>query len=100
MAPKGNSNLKEIQRRSSNKDIALLAQEVGFLVERLEEFKYQTTQDFAEIKNNTSGMYATKVTTDDHEKRIARIERMTLYVLGFVFMAFLSALIGLVIVRP
>lgn len=89
--------LKNIQKNSNNKDIALLAQEVGFLVEKFEDFKNQTAENFDEVKSNTSGNYGSLSTQVDHEKRITRLEKVLLGGLIFVFIAVATAVLGSVI---
>lgn len=90
------NELRKIQKNSDNKDLALLAQEVGFLVERFDDFKKETAKDFQEVKDNTSGTYGSKTIQDDHGRRINRIEKAALGVLIFVFLAFGTAVVGLV----
>lgn len=97
MSNKG--ELDEISQTSRNKDVALLAQEMGFLVEQLNDFRTQTKDDFRELRNNTSGMYAPKTTVEDHEKRIARLEKAALWILGSTFAVVFLAVLGLVIIK-
>lgn len=72
---------------------------MGFLVIRFDEFKTNVMTEFKVIKDNASSSYVLKATADDHEKRLSRVEKALLGVLTFVFMAFLSAVVGLVITK-
>lgn len=96
-------DLERIEKSSNNKNLALLAQEMRFIHTEFSDFKIQTKNDFNELKTNTSGMYALKNTTDstfaDHERRIARLEKAVLWVLGTTFAIVFLAIIGLVVTR-
>lgn len=91
--------LDKIRDRAEDKDVALLAQEMSFFVRSFEEYKKENNQRLDEIKSNTSGNYALKTTTDDHEKRIARLEKAALWVLGTTFALVFVAVVGLVITK-
>lgn len=93
------ANLKKIAKNADDKDMALLAQEMGFLVERFDDFKKQTESDFTELKSNTSGNYASKTDVDYLKERVARLERGALWVLGTTFALVFTAVVGLVVLR-
>lgn len=91
--------LRKIQRTSNSTELALVAQAMDFLTKEFEEFKVQTTKDFNEVKNNTRGLYAPKSTVEDHERRIQRLEKAALWVLGATFSIVFFAIVGLVVVK-
>lgn len=91
--------LDKIRDRAEDKDVALLAQEMSFFVRSFEEYKRDNNKRLDEISSNTKGNFAPKSTTDDHEKRIARLEKAALWVLGTTFALVFTAVVGLVIVR-
>lgn len=91
--------LEQIQNSTEDKNMALLAQSMKYMVGNFEEFKKETNENFTEIKNNTKGSYAPVSTTQDHEKRIARLEKAALWVLGTTFGLVFTAVVGLVIVN-
>lgn len=93
------SQLDDIQNNTDDKNMALLAQSMKYMVGNFEDFKKETNDNFTEIKNNTKGSYAPVSTTNDHEKRIARLEKAALWVLGTTFALVFTAVVGLVIVR-
>lgn len=91
--------LKHIQNNTDDKSMALLAQAMEYMVTNFEEFKKETNDNFTELKNNTKGEYAPVATTKDHEKRIARLEKAAIWVLGTTFALVFTAVVGLVLVR-
>lgn len=98
----GSTNVGELERirdRAEDKDIALLAQEMAFFARSFDNYKTDTTKQLEEIKTNTKGGYAPISTTNDHEKRITRLEKAALWVLGTTFALVFTAVVGLVIIR-
>lgn len=91
--------LEQIQNSTEDKNMALLAQSMKYMVGNFEDFKKETSDNFKEVKDNTKGAYAPVSTTEDHEKRIARLEKAALWVLGTTFALVFTAVVGLVIVN-
>jgi len=91
--------LKQIQNNTDDKSMALLAQAMEYMVTNFEEFKKETNDNFTELKNNTKGEYTPVSTSKDHEKRIARLEKAALWVLGTTFGLVFVAVVGLVLVK-
>lgn len=91
--------LERIRDRAQDKDIALLAQEMAFLARSFSDYKKENNERLDNIYGSVKGDYAKKSTTDDHEKRIARLEKAALWVLGTTFALVFTAVVGLVIVR-
>jgi len=99
---RGNDSVGELDKikdRAEDKDVALLAQEMSFFIRSFEDYKKSNDTKLDEIKTNTSGNYTPKSTGDDHEKRIARLEKAALWVLGTTFALVFTAVVGLVIVN-
>ncbi len=91
--------LEKIRDRTEDKDIALLAQEMAFFARSFSDYKTETTEKLSEINTNTKGNYTPKSMGDDHEKRIARLEKAALWVLGTTFALVFVAVVGLVITK-
>jgi hypothetical protein len=91
--------LDKIRDRAEDKDVALLAQEMSFFIRSFNDYKNENTKRLDEINTNTKGNYAPVSTTNDHEKRIARLEKAALWVLGTTFALVFVAVVGLVITK-
>ena len=72
--------------------MVIFAVEIKALRESVDEMKATLRSDDARYYTNKDAAML--------DKRVTRIEKSLLFVLGFVFLAVLTAIIGLVVVRP